>query len=49
MSARAVRLHGLEAYVEKAGDLFVRVSFGDQLDHAALSVRKRSIPTGWVS
>src|SRR5438128_11193422 len=36
-----VRLHCLEAYIEKLGDLFVRVPLGNQLHHAALSVCKR--------
>ena len=40
MTARTVCLHRLEADVEKSSDDFVAVSFGDQLDHTALSVCK---------
>ena len=38
--SRAMRLHRLEAYAEKQRNLLVRMTFGDQLNHAALSVRQ---------
>ena len=34
MMVRAMRLHGLDADVEKLADLLVRMSFGDELDHS---------------
>jgi hypothetical protein len=38
---RAVRFYRFQADAEKGGDLFALVSFRDQLQHTALSVRER--------
>ena len=41
----AVRFHRLQADVQKLPDFLVRMSFGDELDHAALSVGKNQLGT----